>query len=164
MKVFKYLVALADISVGFLGLFFIIFAVARPTISSDAERNRLRQTVDSLRREIRELEQIKLGSAASGKKLGADASAKIIVAASFINVEILRKHRPASDLQYGNGAGQTRFASADEFAANAAAMPWPPNVVLYVDHRVPFEKVIAVIDALKRTGKDVTVQIAALAK
>lgn len=151
MKVFKYLVALADISVGFLGLFFVIFAVARPTVSgTTAERSRLRQTVDSLRQEIRELEKIKLGRAAGARKLAGEGSAKIIVAPGFITAEVSRRRR--------------RFATVDEFVAAAPAIPWTPNVVLYIDHRVPFEKVIAVIDALKRTGREISVQIAALAK
>jgi biopolymer transport protein ExbD len=77
-------------------------------------------------------------------------SAKIIVAVETVAVEIAG--RP------------TRFDNLAAFAAAAPRLRWPDNVVLYVDHRVPFERVVHVIDALKSSGNDVTVQIAALAK
>jgi biopolymer transport protein ExbD len=151
MKVFKYLVALADISVGFLGLFFVIFAVARPTLNgSSAEKRRLEQTARSLREEIRRLEEIKLAKAGAGQKLPAGESAKIIITVQAVTVEM---------------AGQTRrFAGAAAFAALAPRLPWPGSVVLYVDHRVPFERVVQVIDGLKQSNADIAVQIAALAK
>ncbi|MCI0694027.1 hypothetical protein L0337_18720 [candidate division KSB1 bacterium] len=151
MKVFKYLVALADISVGFLGLFFVIFAVTRPMLPGAAvEKQRLEKILQDLREEIRRLEEIKLAKAGAGQKLPAGQSAKIIIAAQAVTVEM---------------AGQTkRFASTAAFAALAPRLSWPGNVVLYVDHRLPFERVVQVIDALKQGKQDIAVQIAALAK
>ncbi len=165
MKVFKYLVALADISVGFLGLFFVIFAVARPTISSNVtERSRLQETIDKLRQDVRILEEIKLTKAGAGKKFSADRAGKITITGHELIVQL-------------SGATR-RLNSIAEFSSAAARWRWPESVVLYVDHRVPFEQVVHVIDVLKRAphrlhnegwkrdgaGNDIAVQIAALAK
>ncbi|MDZ7305305.1 MAG: hypothetical protein ONB44_24540 [candidate division KSB1 bacterium] len=151
MKVFKYLVALADISVGFLGLFFVIFAVTRPTLSSAvSERRKLESQLQQRREEIRQLEEIRLAKSGAGRKFAEGPSAKIIVAAEAVSVEL---------------AGRTtRFDHLSAFAAAAPRLRWPENVVLYVDHRVPFARVVQVIDALKSSNHDLTVQIAALAK
>jgi biopolymer transport protein ExbD len=151
MKVFKYLVILADISVGFLGLFFVIFAVTRPALhSSPAQRQRLEQALHQLRAEIRRLEEIKLAKAGAAKKPAGNEAAKIIVAVQAIAAEIAGR--------------KAHFSNAAEFAAASRSWRWPDSVVLYVDHRVPFEQVVNVIDALKGINETITVQIAALAR
>lgn len=150
MKVFKYLVALADISVGFLGLFFVIFAVTRPSLPNVARaREQLEQTLQQLRDDIRQLEEIKLAqSRHAGKTLADKAAAKIIVTGQSLVVE--------------RAGRQTRFATLEAFAAGVRNWRWPASVVLYVDYRVPFEQVVGVIDALKQNQDDIAVQIAAL--
>ncbi len=154
MKVFKYLAALADISVGFLGLFFVIFSVTRPSVQSTAsERQGLesRNAGQQLREEIRQLEEIKLAKARNaGKKLTTAGAAKIIITGQAITVEISGR--------------QTRFATSNSFVAGTQTWRWPASVILYVDARVPFEQVVHVIDALKQTNADISVQIAALVK
>ena len=148
MKVFKYLVALADISVGFLGLFFVIFSVTRPSLSTD--RQKLEQTVQRLRSEIRQLEEIKLAkSQRAGKALAGQHAGKIIVTGQSLVVEIAGRQR--------------RFLNLGDFAAGTQGWSWPPSVILYVDHRVPFAQVVGVIDALKSSNEEISVQIAALA-
>jgi biopolymer transport protein ExbD len=149
MKVFKYLVALADISVGFLGLFFVIFSVTRPSLSLD--RQKLEQTVQRLRSEIRQLEEIKLAqSRHPGKALSGQDAGKIIVTGQSLVVELAGR--------------QKRFLTLADFVAGAQGWSWPGSVVLYVDHRVPFEQVVGVIDALKSSNQEISVQIAALAR
>lgn len=150
MKVFKYLVALADISVGFLGLFFVIFSVTRPTLSgAAAEKQRLAQTVQQLRAEIRQLEEIKLAKARSaGKALADKNAAKIIVTGQGLVAALAGR--------------QARFPSLAAFAAGTAGWRWPASVVLYVDSRVPFQQVVGVIDVLKQNRDEISVQIAAL--
>ncbi len=151
MKVFKYLVALADISVGFLGLFFVIFAVTRPSMPNvEVEKEKLEQTLQQLRQDIRQLEEIKLAKAGAGKALAGKDAAKIIVTGQSLVVE--------------RAARQTRFATLEAFAAGVQNWRWPASVVLYVDHRVPFAQVVGVIDVLKRSPGEISVQIAALAK
>ncbi len=151
MKVFKYLVALADISVGFLGLFFVIFAVTRPSLPHiTLEKERLERTAEQLRREIRQLEEIKLAKAGATKALAGKDAAKIIITGQSLVVE--------------RAGQQTRFATLDGFSAGVRNWRWPASVVLYVDHRVPFEQVVGVIDALKKNQNEISVQIAALAK
>lgn len=152
MKVFKYLVALADISIGFLGLFFVIFTVTRPSVTgAGGEKARLEQALLRLREEIRQLEEIKLAqSRRAGQKLPDGQAAKIIVAVQEVTAEI---------------AGRTlRFDHPAAFAAAAPRLRWPDNAVLYIDRRVPFERVVQVIDALKQSNEEIAVQIAALAK
>ncbi|MCK6561889.1 hypothetical protein HUU39_24525 [candidate division KSB1 bacterium] len=149
MKVFKYLVALADISVGFLGLFFIIFAVTRPSLSPVlAEQRQLEKTLQQLRAEVRQLEEIKLAKSAAARRAASENSAKIIVALNGVTIEVDKR--------------QTRFRDPSSFARGARQFSWPDNVVLYIDHRLPFEKVVTVIDALKQVNQEITVQIAAL--
>jgi biopolymer transport protein ExbD len=151
MKVFKYLVALADISVGFLGLFFVIFTVTRPTLSSAvSEKRRLERDLQQLREEIRQLQEIKLAKAGAARQAVSADAAKIIVTGQALTVELAGR--------------QTRFAALAAFAAAAQNWRWPASVVLYVDHRVPFQQVVGVIDALKRNNDTITVQIAALAQ
>lgn len=150
MKVFKHLVALADISVGFLGLFFIIFAITRPTFSPAlAEKQRLEKTLEQLRADIRQLEQIKLAKSSAARQNTSADAAKITVALHELTVELRGR--------------QSRFPNPAAFARSASKFNWPENVVLLIDHRVSFDKVVAVIDALKQINKNITVQIAALA-
>jgi biopolymer transport protein ExbD len=152
MKVFKYLAALADISVGFLGLFFVIFSVTRPSLQTTArERQQLEQTVRQLQDEIRQLEEIKLAkSRSAGKKLATAGAAKIMITGQAITAEISGR--------------KSSFATINSFVAGTQAWRWPANVILYVDYRVPFERVVHVIDALKQTNEDISVQIAALVR
>jgi hypothetical protein len=110
-----------------------------------------------LRDEIRRLEDIKLAKSGAGQKLDESQSAKIIVAVHAITVEIAGGGNRAQRRQIA-------FNTPAEFARAAPRLPWPAGVVLYVDHRLPFEHVVNVIDALKQSKQDVTVQIAALAK
>jgi biopolymer transport protein ExbD len=151
MKVFKYLVALADISVGFLGLFFVIFAVTRPTLSSAvSEKRRLERDLQQLREDIRQLQEIKLAKAGAARQPLSANAAKIIITAQALTVELEGR--------------QTRFATLAAFAAASQNWRWPASVVLYVDHRLPFQQVVGVIDALKHSHQDLAVQIAALTK
>jgi hypothetical protein len=121
MKVFKYLVALADISVGFLGLFFVIFTVTRPSLpNATLEKENLERIVQQLRQDIRQLEEIKLAKARSaGKALAGKEAAKIIITGQSVVVE--------------RAGRQTRFATLDDFSAGTQNWPWPASVVLYVD-------------------------------
>ncbi len=150
MKVFKYLVALADISVGFLGLFFVIFSVTRPTMPNAVEQRGLEQTLQQLRGEIRQLEEIKLAKASAGKALPGKDAAKIIITGQNFIVDLAGR--------------QTRFTTLADFVAGTQNWRWPGSLILYVDHRVPFEQVVGVIDALKRRNDEITVQIAALVR
>ena len=151
MKVFKYLVALADISVGFLGLFFIIFAVTRPTLpKATTEQKKLEEEIKKLHSDIRQLEEIKLTKAQSGKQLSSKQTFKIIVSREGITLD--------------RRGDKTKYLSIKDFTAAVKKLKWPETVVLYVDHRIPFERVVQVIDTLKQIDQEIAVQIAALAE
>jgi len=151
MRVFKYLVTLADISVGFLGLFFIIFAVTRPTALQElTEKRKLEHQLEQLRQQIGQLEKIELSKASTAQKMTSEQSAKIIVERQRITVELQGQKR--------------RFRSINRFDAVAKKMHWPASLVLYVDRRVPFDNVVKIIDVLKRIDREIAVRIAALAE
>lgn len=151
MKVFKYLVALADISVGFLGLFFLIFAITRPSLSGAVmEKRQLEKKLAEMRAEIRQLEELKLAGTSTGKPFADDGAGKVMLSTSGVQIEI--------------GGQRWHYRNAAGLAAAAPQLPWPSAVILYVDHRLAFERVVAVIEALKTVKRDLTVQIAALAK
>lgn len=150
MKVFKYLVALADISVGFLGLFFIIFAVARPSLLDSAARvDELQATIDELKRHLVELEKISLSDAKAGTAIGKHTGATITIGTNGLSIRI--------------GESTREFATVPLFERAAAGIPWPPMVLLLVDKRVDFDQVVRVIDALKRSNKHLSVRIGAKA-
>ncbi len=148
MRVFKHLIALADIAVGFLGLFIIIFAVTRPCLrdttaalaQKDAELAQLQQ-------KLHELEELQLPESATGRQMSDAEAGKIILTDSEIRVDL-------------NGKKST-FASVDAFQSATAGLTWPQIVVLYVDRRVTFDKVVEVIDYLKQTQQNISVRIAA---
>ncbi len=141
MKVFKYLVALADISVGFLGLFFVLFAVTRPALRESAE-------IERLKNEVRLLQELQLSRAGAGGETE-KLAAKIYLRQNDLTVMLDQKEQ---SLKY------------KDFAAAAKKEKWPNKVALYVDQRLPFNRVVAVIDALKQSAEGVQVQIAALKK
>jgi len=151
MKVFKYLVALADISVGFLGLFFIIFAITRPTVlDALSELQRRDNIIRELRSQIRELQELNLAKAESGKALPDKPAANIRIEQRGFRVDVAGHKR--------------RFTDAGAFQKQAGQIAWPKSIVLYVDRRVPFARVVQVIDILKQVNHSIRVKIAALAK
>lgn len=151
MRVFKYLVALADISVGFLGLFFIIFAITRPTlVETIAEKARNRETIEKLQQKIRELEEINLAKASSGNPLSDKDAASITIRRKSITM--------------AHQGHESRYRDPAGFARAAQRLDWPASVILYVDRRVAFDRIVQVIDALRQSNAEISVRIAALAK
>jgi biopolymer transport protein ExbD len=151
MRVFKYLVALADIAVGFLGFFFIIFAIAQPTLTdSRAENAALAAKVRALQEHLRQLTEIDLSETGSGATLETEKAAEIIIGKTAIRVI------------YQQQTG--RFANLAAFLRQNAKMKWPPQVVLFVDRSAPFDRVVQIIEALRQQNSKITVKIAALAK
>lgn len=150
MRAFKHLIPLADVAVGFLGLFFIIFTVTRPDLNeSVAQAKEREKTVRQLQEKIRELEKLHLASAHSGKPLAEMEAASITLTENEIRVNLKQR--------------ETVFANSGAFQSAAAKIDWPPEVVLYIDQRIPFARVVVLIDALKQVQDGITVRIAALA-
>jgi hypothetical protein len=147
MRVFKHLVAMADIAVGFLGLFFIIFAVARPNSAADFSQL---QELDRLKQKLHELETLQLAPSKSGKSLPKEERASITLSVDGIRIRI-------------RGA-EAVSATHENFRAVAAKIKWPAEVIYYIDRRITFEKVVSVIDVLKQLQPNITVRIAALAQ
>ncbi|KAA3613953.1 MAG: hypothetical protein DWQ05_16910 [Calditrichaeota bacterium] len=152
MKVFKYLVALADISVGFLGLFFIIFAVTRPVTPEVMQQNRaLDKKVRELQNHLQSLQNIELSRTGSGTILQRKNAAEIIILTNGnINVKV--------------GSRKQNLDNAAQFATFAQKQKWPQHAILYIERTVPFAQVTEVIDHLRQKDQKIQVQIATLRK
>lgn len=149
MRVFKYLVALADIAVAFLGFFFIIFAITRPTLTSTLEDNkRLEQANRELQQRIRQLQEIDLNKVQSGETLNAPDAADIVVEKEAVRVRYQNRNN--------------RYATVESFLISMPEHNWPAHIVFYVDRHVPFDVVVRIVDALKKHNEEVVVKIAAL--
>ena len=146
MRVFKHLVAMADIAVGFLGLFFIIFAVARPNSAVDSTGQQ--EEFERLKEKLHELETLELAPSQSGRSLPNKELASIMLTPDGIRIVVR-----------GSASVSTTH---DDFRSTAAKINWPGEVVYYIDRRVTFEKVVSVIDALKQLRPHIAVRIAAL--
>lgn len=145
MRVFKHLMALADIAVGFLGLFFIIFAVTRPAMHNSSG-SRSDAQIRELEEKIRVLEELKLSNSESGKTMSDEKAASITIAREHVRLNL---------------PGSSPIVSSHErFADAIAGAALPETAVLYVDRSIAFDRVVHVIDRVKQLKPGIVIRIA----
>jgi len=150
MRVFKHLIALADIAVGFLGLFFIIFAITQPgQHETSAQTNEREKAFHQLQERIHELEKLQLAGTRAGRPLPGAETASVTLTENEIRIRVRQQ--------------ESAFSDSRTFQNAASKLDWPSEIVLYVDQRIPFARVVEIIDALKQIQGEITVRIAALA-
>lgn len=151
MRVWKYLVAMADMSIGLLGVFIIIFLVTKPSTDNTMIHEK-ESMIEKLKQEVNKLE-IEISQAKSGISIDPTADHTIVTLDSdgiLIN-----------DEKYGYNQ---QFPSRQAFASWLRTMPIHKDVLFTIKSDLSVNEMTKVIDIVKQIHPDVSVSITVMKK
>jgi len=154
MRIWKYLVALADLSLGLLGLFVVIFLVTKPS-QEKIQARESNKTVKAQQLQLEELEQkvkrlnIELSKAQTGESLSSDESSEITIHANR-----------SLSIKAGKKSPEEHFASIQSFRHWLQHNRLHNDILLKVDSKLPVQEMTNVIDAVKSIQGGVSVGVA----
>ena len=154
MRIWKYLVALADLSIGLLGLFVVIFLVTKPS-QEKIQARESNKTVKAQQLQLEELKQkvktlnIELSKAQTGEHLSSDESSEITIRAN-----------KSLSIKAGKQSPVEHFTSIQSFKRWLQHNRLHNDIVLKVDSKLPVQEMTNVIDAVKSIQGGVKVGVA----
>jgi len=130
-------------------IFFVITTLVSKPANDVAKTQKQQVRIDSLSNRIKELEKINLAKSQSGRDLPNDGKqTEVFVRQNGISL---------------NSDNATYSASSlSEFDALIRKLHIHSAVVLYCDARVPFERIVGIIDRVKQHHSNVTISLAAI--
>jgi len=146
-NIFKTLGIASDLWVCTLVFFLITTLVSKPT--KDIVTVQAQQVVvDSLKKRIKELEKINLAKSKSGETPKEGKQTEIFLRQSGVSLISDNKKHNATTLA--------------AFEVLIQKVKIYPGIVLYCDSRIPFEKIVGIIDKIKQHNSTATISLAAL--
>jgi biopolymer transport protein ExbD len=146
--IFKTLGIASDLWVCAMFFFLIPALVSRP--AKDVAKLQTQQVqIDSLKKRIKEVEKINLAKSKSGNEMLNDGK----------HTEIFLRQSGLSVIS----DNRTYYASTmGDFEALVQKVRVHPAIILYCDSRVPFERIVGVIDKVKQHHQTAAISLAAI--
>ena len=154
MRIWKYLVALADLSIGLLGLFVVIFLVTKPSQEkvqaheSDKKIKTQQLKIEELKQKVNRL-NIELSKAQTGVPLTSDKSSEITIHAN-----------KSLSIKASKNSPEEHFTSIQSFKRWLQQNRLHNDIVLKIDSNLPVQEMTNVIDAIKSIQGGVSVGVA----